>query len=392
MIKQLALAVVLGVGSYSVSPAQSYYDDDIYYSASKAKKEKEEAAKKQAEAVRKQAEAKAAANYVANKSIDFPAADTYTITSQGLERDVDEYNRRTVSNYKSPDVKTDAGDFSYTRRIEKFHNPSIVDDSNDETLQYLYYTSEAEREQREDLTQVNVYINSPWGWNYTWPYYSSYAWGPSWYWNSWYTPGWSFAWNYIPGWTWGYAPSWGWNVGWGPSWGWAGPHGWGNPLPPAPGRPGMGVNRNPGNRRPASVAQSLPSRRPATGVQSPAQRQGTAVRQSGTSRRPATGVQMPSQSSSERRETILRSTTMNGNRQGTSSNRRGTGVTTSPSGSNRNSAARPSTGSGSSSRYGSGSSTSRRSSGSSYGSGSSNRSTGSSGTGRSSGGGKGGRH
>ena len=245
MIKHLALAIVLGGGCFFHSSAQGYYDDDIYYNASKAKKEKQEATKKAAEKV-------AAANYVPNKSVDFPAADSYTVTGSST-RDVDEYNRHIKSSSKATSTTgalDDDNTFAYTRQIEKFRNPSIVEGSNDETLQYLYYTNEAQREQKNDFTEVNIYLNSPWGWDSWWPYYSSWNWGPAWswnnwYWNSWYGPSWSWGWNWGPSWSWNgwYGPSWSWG-GWvGPSWGWSGP-GWGAPAPPyrpaPPAAPGRG--------------------------------------------------------------------------------------------------------------------------------------------------------
>ena len=242
MIKQLALVIALGVMGIYNSSGQGYYDDDIYYNASKAKKEKQEATQKAAEKV-------AAANYVPNQSVDFPAADTYTIDG-GSTRDVDEYNRRTKVSGPSQNVMlNDDATFANTRQIEKFHNPTIVENSGDETLQYLYYANEAQRAQKDDVTQVNIYVNSSWGWNgwnswnSWWPYYS-YGWGPSWgwnnwYWNSWYGPSWSWSWG-GPGWGWsfGWTPSWGWG---GPSWGWGGPA-WNAPVGGRPGRPGGSWN------------------------------------------------------------------------------------------------------------------------------------------------------
>lgn len=253
MIRKLALAMVLVAGGILSTPAQSFYDDDIYYNASKVKKEKQEA-------TQKAAEKKAKANYVPNKSVDYPGADTYTVQGDSL-RDVDEYNRRTPSGSSVADGSISGNDdtFAYTRRIEKFYNPSIVDDSGDENLQYLYYSSEAEREQKEDVTNVNIYVESPsWGWSSYWPYYSSYAWGPSWAWNSWYgwtSPSWSWYWNFGPSWAWG--PSWSWT--WGPSWGCGPSWGWGPALPP-PHRPGWGGHGPGWNRPPVRPGQQMGNR------------------------------------------------------------------------------------------------------------------------------------
>ena len=61
--KKFFIAVAMGFIACFPLMAQGYYDDDIYFNASKAKKEKAEKAKKTAEA-------QAAANYVQNKSQD----------------------------------------------------------------------------------------------------------------------------------------------------------------------------------------------------------------------------------------------------------------------------------------------------------------------------------
>lgn len=255
MIKHLALAIVLG-GGCLLSSAQNYYDDDIYYNATKEKKQKEEAAKKAAEQ-------KAAANYVANRSVDFPSSDTYTVNS-GSTRDVDEYNRRYGTSKSVSGPSADDNTFANTRKIERYHNPDIVEGSGDETLQYLYYTNEAERQQKEDVTQINIYVNNPWGWDSWWPYYNSYAWGPSWswgwnswYWNSWYWPSW-YSWNWGPSWSWG----WNWGPSWSWGWNWGGPAWGGGPVWGAPVRPGGGWNRpgNPAWNRPGNMAPSAPGR------------------------------------------------------------------------------------------------------------------------------------
>lgn len=157
---------------------------------------------------------------------------------------VDEYNRRVPAS--TPDSvagapKSDA-DFTYTRRLERFHNPDIVAQSGDEELVEYYYATE-----QPTVINVNVIDIDPWNW-----------WGPSWGWrySSWYSPYWnpyySFGWG--PSWNWGWGPSWSW--GWGgwydPYWSWAGgwgpAWGWGPALPP-PDPPGAatthGVRRDP---------------------------------------------------------------------------------------------------------------------------------------------------
>ena len=251
--KSFFIAVSMGLMACLHIQAQGYYDDDIYFNASKAKKEKVENAKKAAEA-------KAAANYVKNQSHDFPGADTYQVTGD-LSRDVDEYNRRgpSASNrYAQSATTTDSllnGDFAYTRRIERFHNPDIVEGSSDADLQYLYYNDEQELQNTaSNITQINLYLDStPWGWSWPnrwsgfWgPSWASWTWGPSWSWGwnwgwgpSWgWDPYWAGSWGWGPGWGWGASWNWGWGPGWGgwgpawagPSWGWGG--GIGRPVRP----------------------------------------------------------------------------------------------------------------------------------------------------------------
>ncbi len=73
--------------------AQSYYDD-IYFNPDKDKDKNIEAAKKAAEQ-RKNAPARTN-GYILYPVEDYPAADTYTVTGGGVNRSVDEYNRRGV--------------------------------------------------------------------------------------------------------------------------------------------------------------------------------------------------------------------------------------------------------------------------------------------------------
>ena len=152
----LLITLMAGIGM-GVS-AQSYYDDDIYYDSSKEKK---------STVVKKNSSASSynnGSNY-SSYVYDYPAADSYNFVSTS-QRDVDEYNRR--GNYISTDtLATDtlaSDDFAYTRRIERFHNPTIVSGSSDAQLQEYYYSA-------QQPSEVNIYINSP-------------------YWNSWYPGSW----------------------------------------------------------------------------------------------------------------------------------------------------------------------------------------------------------
>lgn len=277
------LAALLGTATVA---AQGYYDDDIYFDASKAKKT--------AKTIKRSAAGQ-------TEYASFAAADTYTPTGTST-RSVDEYNRRgifapaTVTDSISVDSLAALGNFSYTRRIERFHNPDVVVEYPDDNLVEMYYST------AENPVNVNIYVNNPgyWGWGY--PYYADPFWynGPSWAWN-W---GWGPSWAWGPSWSfgWGLGPSWGWGPSWawGPSWGWGGPAwGWNPaPRPPMGGhpngvRPGAGNTHYAGSyRRPGSTNRG-PSgsnwninnvgNRPAAGS---ALRPGNTNNQSGTQYRP----------------------------------------------------------------------------------------------------------
>lgn len=227
-------AVALTIASFGAF-AQDFYDDDIYFDASKAKKEapkpSRQASNRQSVSYSSDQQIVTAPDgqaYVISNgyaypvnAVDYPAADTYTLDS-GSTRDVDEYNRRfaTVDSISVDELSR--LDFTHTRDIERFSNPSIVTGSGDDDLMQYYADS-------QQPTEVNVYLNTP-GYYYGWPYsyrYSPYYWN-SWAWDPWYYGGW-----YDPYWSWGWGPSWSW--GWGPSWSW----GWGPSWRPSnPGYPG----------------------------------------------------------------------------------------------------------------------------------------------------------
>lgn len=217
--------------------AQSYYDDDIYFDASKASKNNQQ--------VKNQNTNKTSASTVS----DYPAADSYAYSFNGTRNvNVDDYNRRGIFAQDSLTADTTATDFEYTRRIEQFYNPDIINAIGDQDLANIYYMNPQE---------VNIYVNTPssyWGYDYFYPYswgygswgpywsYNPWRWGSSWYWNSWYDPYWSWGWG--PSWGWGWGPSW----SWGPSWGWGPGPSWGWTQPYNPRHPGVTGSRpsNPG--------------------------------------------------------------------------------------------------------------------------------------------------
>lgn len=134
--------------------AQGYYDDDIYFDESKARKEARES-----QPVR---------------------TTSYSSSSySGSSRNVDEYNRR--GSYKPvKEQNAELGDnFEYTRRIEAFHNPDIVINSNDDDLVYYYnYANDelADVNGYTSPTTINIYVDNIDPWDNFWnPYYYSSA-------------------------------------------------------------------------------------------------------------------------------------------------------------------------------------------------------------------------
>lgn len=201
--KQLTLFVATAFAAVGFMSAQSYFDDDIYYNASKATKPAKTQTKN------------SSSNCKAVVVYDYPSADTYTVNGT-RSISVDEYNRRGIFATDSLSADTTATDFAYTRRIEQFYNPDIVNASGDKELANIYYM---------EPDEVNIYVNTPsgyWGYDYFYPYSawntpywaSNYwRWNSSWYWGSWYDPYWSWNWGWGPGW----GPSWAWGPAWGPS-------------------------------------------------------------------------------------------------------------------------------------------------------------------------------
>ena len=170
-MKRKYFFIAMSVLAVSSAFAQDYYDDDIYYDASKEKKPVK-------------VEATPDAYIYPDKAVDFNEP-VYEAYNAGL-RDVDEYNRRGGIYAVRDSVPTDSVSavdsdvFQYTERLERFDNPSIVVLSGDDRLQELYYAND-----------VNIYIGTPT--TFVSPFAAPYV-----SWNSWY------GWDY--GWTWGYTP------------------------------------------------------------------------------------------------------------------------------------------------------------------------------------------
>jgi len=232
----IPLLVALLIGSIGYVSAQDY-DDDIYYNPSK---DKTNTVKKQPKTV----------------VTDYPAADAYTPASTASTMDVDAYNRRGIFANESANATSDASSsasFANTRNIERFYNPQVVTESDDESLAQLYYSEPA---------NVTININTPdyWGYPYYGTYYPTYFWGyprASWYYNNW----------YYNSWAWNFGPSWSWSWGWGPSWSWYPSWSWGHGHYYPAHHHHAWVNRPSGNVRPAynhrSGSGSIGNSRPA---------------------------------------------------------------------------------------------------------------------------------
>ncbi len=224
----LTILLAAALAAPVTAVAQDFYDD-LYYSPSKAAEQK-----------KKEEEARRAAAIAAARTPEYNAADTYTAgAAMPLNVDVDAYNRRSGDASASQNASALPEDeFSYTRRIERYHNPDVVVASGDTTLMEYYYNTPSEQD-------INVYvINTVDPFDYAWggPGWSFY--NPYRYYGYW-RPGWSFGWGFDP---W-FDISWGWGSPWyGPAWGWGWNWGWTSGWHPGPGIPGGGPH--PGLRPP----------------------------------------------------------------------------------------------------------------------------------------------
>lgn len=241
----LALPVAICISGLMAS-AQDYYDDDLYYDASKVKKETSKvttnpAATRTSTAQPRQAHPSTmyyydGAAYVPWDSVgDFLPASSYLPTTSGSTRDVDEYNRRgpayesTASMPDSISLK-DFEEMSATEYLARFGNSQVArealasDNANGYTDVYnAGYSSGYDAGYNANPStslSINFGVGYPYGY---YPYYNSWGW-PYYSWRNpyyWYSPSWSWGWGWdYPAW------SWGWNWGWtSPSWAW----GWGYP-------------------------------------------------------------------------------------------------------------------------------------------------------------------
>lgn len=164
----------------SMAMADNYFDDDIYYDASKAKKsQKVGTATKTPQVLRYEP---------VMETVDYS-------TYSGSMRDVDEYNRQGMYSSYSDTLGGDSilniDGYTYTNRIERFYNPEVVSGSGNQELIDSYSVNQP---------VVNIYVDSfwdpypSWTWGYSYPWYSwnytfyTGVWNPYWISYSWYNP------------------------------------------------------------------------------------------------------------------------------------------------------------------------------------------------------------
>lgn len=214
----------------AVANAQGYYDDDIYYDASKAKKEQKtvKPAKQSSQAAQYYYDG---AQYVPWNNVgEYQSADTYQVSGTST-RDVDEYNRHSPS--VQPKETTDSitlqqfEALSNTRNLARFHNSEEAQAAYAENADTYAYDGGSDNYYASAQPTTTVNLNIVGGYGY--PYYPYY--GSPWYWNRWgYDPWWGYDPYWGPSWSWGWHNHyWGWcGPSW--SWGWGGPHhGWHHP-------------------------------------------------------------------------------------------------------------------------------------------------------------------
>lgn len=246
----LILPVVLCLSGILAS-AQGYYDDDLYYDASKAKKETPQAPPANAgqatagpRYIQTPAQAPASgmyyydgAAYVPWDSVgDFRSADSY-IPAGGSTRDVDEYNRRgSFAPSATPDSVPfqDFEEMPATSNLARFSDSQVAKDAiaaqgmvyGDGTSYADIYNAgystgydDGYNASPNTALSINFGVGYPYGYYdyynpWGWPYYS---WRDPYY---WYSPAWTWGWDYPWSWRWG----WGWNWGWtSPAWAWGHP-------------------------------------------------------------------------------------------------------------------------------------------------------------------------
>ncbi|MBR5331927.1 MAG: hypothetical protein IKV32_01325 [Muribaculaceae bacterium] len=184
-ILKITLVALMSIAICSTAVADNYFEDDIYYDASKAKKKKEK---------------RVETTTTFSQPISYQNEVVYNYGSS--LRDIDEYNRQGAYYSYAADTTTNDSvlnidGYTYTNRIERFYNPNVVSGSGNQELIDSYSVNQP---------VINIYVDDvwdpypSWGWGYSWyamGYYSSYygVWNPYWYNPYWYNWGWSYCYD-----------------------------------------------------------------------------------------------------------------------------------------------------------------------------------------------------
>lgn len=229
LFPRLAVVSALVVSGAVVASGQSYYDDDIYYDASKAPKKEVKKSRPSRTGntntgTSTQLYYDGAQYEPWNNVGEYQSADQYQATGTST-RDVDEYNRRYSSVGESRSSMPDSislqqfEEMSNTRKLARFQNSDIASQAyaRSEYDDAGYYADGYNNGYVQPTTTINLNVVGGYPY-YGYPYYGYGYYGSPWYWNRWgYDPWWGPSWS----WNWGWGgPSWSW------SWGWGGP-GWG---------------------------------------------------------------------------------------------------------------------------------------------------------------------
>ena len=212
---RILVASALFCLSAGVVSAQSYYDDDLYYDASKAPKKpktekKAPAAPSYGNGAYQAAQSGAGmtaqpsalyyydgADYVPWDNVgQYSAADTY-IPTGGSTRDVDEYNRRTpaTTSVETPDSITlqEFEDMSATRNLARFDNSGVARQALSEydNGEYNYAGgyengySEGYNSGYNAAVSNSSNLSISFGLGYPYGYYNGWGW-PDYSWNNYY--------------------------------------------------------------------------------------------------------------------------------------------------------------------------------------------------------------
>lgn len=242
LFPRLSVVSALIVAGAVMASGQSYYDDDIYYDASKAPKKEVKQSKQTRPNNTNNTTSSSTqlyydgAQYVPWNNVgEYQSADQYQANGTST-RDVDEYNRRysavNESNANKPDSITlqQFEEMSNTRKLARFQNSDIASQAYAQSGYDGDYADSYSTGYVQPATTINLNVVGGYPY-YGYPYYGYGYYGSPWYWNSWgydpwWGPSWSLNWGWGPSWSWGWGGP-GWGPAWGPSWdgGWHGrPH------------------------------------------------------------------------------------------------------------------------------------------------------------------------